>query len=310
MKVIYNCDQVTKSDIALTFGNFDGIHLGHEFVISSLKKISQERKLPSAILTFEPHTSTVLLNKNNFRLISQEYKEELIRSYSIDYLYIIDFDEDFAQVNFDDFISKILIDRYGAKHIVVGENCTFGYKRLGNALTLRKYSEIHGYSLTKLAPLMIDGELCSSSLVRECIQRGKIESANKLLGRAYQISSVVTKGAYRGRKIGFPTINITIEDCMIKPKFGTYYAKAAFSDNNPNWLYGVVNIGMRPTFNDLKKPIAEMHIFDFNEDVYDHKVNVQLLKFIRPEKRFHSIDELTKQINHDILEAYQLKANL
>lgn len=94
----------------------------------------------------------------------------------------------------------------------------------------------------------------------------------------------MTKGACRGREIGFPTINIPIEDCMIKPKFGTYYARVTFPDSNPNWLYGVVNIGMRPTFKDLKKPIIEMHIFDFDEDVYSHKVNIQLLKFIRSEK--------------------------
>uniref|UniRef100_A0A0R3RY10 riboflavin kinase n=1 Tax=Elaeophora elaphi TaxID=1147741 RepID=A0A0R3RY10_9BILA len=103
--------------------------------------------------------------------------------------------------------------------------------------------------------------------------RGKIETANKLLGRPYQIFGITAKGAYRRRKIGFPTINIKIEDCTIKPKFGTYYAKAAFSDINSNWLYGVVNIGVRLTFKDLKKPVVEMHIFDFNKDVYDRKIS-------------------------------------
>ncbi|QKX02007.1 riboflavin biosynthesis protein RibF [Wolbachia endosymbiont of Dirofilaria (Dirofilaria) immitis] len=311
MKVIYDFEQEIKSSVALAFGNFDGVHLGHKFAISSLKKTAQERKLPSAILTFEPHPSTVLFNKNNFRLISQEQKKELISNYNIDYLYIINFNKGFAQVSFNDFISKILIDRYSAKHIVVGESCTFGYNRLGNILILKKRSKTYGYSLAKLEPLMINGKVCSSSLIREHIQKGEIETANKLLGRPYQVSGIVAEGAHRGRKIGFPTINIAIEDCMIKPKFGTYYAKVAFSDiNPPNWLYGVVNIGMRPTFKDLRKPIIEMHIFDFNGDIYDCKVNIQLLKFIRSEKRFHSIDELTKQISHDILKAYQLRANL
>ncbi|WCR59045.1 MAG: Riboflavin biosynthesis protein RibF [Wolbachia endosymbiont of Ctenocephalides felis wCfeF] len=310
MKIIYNCEQEIENNVALTFGNFDGVHLGHELAISTLKKVAQERGLPSAILTFEPHPSTVLFGRNNFRLINQEQKKELISSYGIDHLYIINFNEGFSQINCNDFISKILIGRYSAKHIVVGESCTFGHKRLGNTLTLRKYSEMYGYSLTELEPLIIDGEICSSSSIREYLQKGEIEIANKLLGRPYQVSGIVTKGACRGREIGFPTINIPIEDCMIKPKFGTYYAKAAFPDNNSNWLYGVVNIGMRPTFKDLKKPIVEMHIFDFDKDVYDYKVNIQLLKFIRSEKRFHSIDELAKQINYDILEAYQLRTNL
>ncbi|MGL9689285.1 MAG: riboflavin biosynthesis protein RibF [Wolbachia sp.] len=310
MKIIYNCEQEIKNNVALTFGNFDGVHLGHELAISTLKKVAQERGLPSAILTFEPHPSTVLFGRNNFRLINQERKKELISSYGIDHLYIINFNEGFSQISCNDFISKILIGKYSAKHIVVGESCTFGHKRLGNTSTLRKYSETYGYSLTELEPLIIDGEICSSSSIRKYLQKGEIEIANKLLSRPYQVSGIVIKGACRGREIGFPTINIPIENCMIKPKFGTYYAKAAFSDNSPNWLYGVVNIGMRPTFKDLKKPIVEMHIFDFNKDVYDYKVNIQLLKFIRSEKRFHSIDELIKQINYDILEAYQLRTNL
>lgn len=310
MKIIYDYEQGVENNVVLTFGNFDGIHLGHELAISTLKKAAQERGLPSAILTFEPHPSTVLFGRNNFRLINQERKKELISSYGIDYLYIINFNEGFSQISCNDFISKILIGRYSTKHIVVGGSCTFGHKRLGNTSTLREHSETYGYSLTELEPLIIDGEVCSSSSIREYLQKGETEIANKLLGRPYQVSGIVTKGACRGREIGFPTINIPIEDCMIKPKFGTYYAKAAFSDNSSNWLYGVVNIGMRPTFKDLKKPIVEMHIFDFNKDMYDYKVNIQLLKFIRSEKRFHSVDELTKQINYDILEAYQLRTNL
>ncbi|MEY2393177.1 riboflavin biosynthesis protein RibF [Wolbachia endosymbiont of Tettigetta isshikii] len=310
MKIIYDYEQWVENNVVLTFGNFDGVHLGHELAISTIKKVAQERRLPSAILTFEPHPSTILFGRNNFRLINQERKKELISSYGIDYLYIINFNEGFSQISCNDFISKTLIGRYSAKHIVIGESCTFGHKRLGNTSTLREHSETYGYSLTELEPLIIDGKVCSSSSIREYLQKGETGIANKLLGRPYQVSGIVTKGAYRGREIGFPTINIPIGDCMIKPKFGTYYAKAAFSDNNSNWLYGVVNIGMRPTFKDLKKPIVEMHIFDFNKDVYDYKVNIQLLKFIRSEKRFHSVDELTKQINYDILEAYQLRTNL
>ncbi|APR99169.1 riboflavin biosynthesis protein RibF [Wolbachia endosymbiont of Folsomia candida] len=308
MKIIYDSEQGIGSNIVLTFGNFDGVHLGHTLAISTVKKIAQEKGLSSAVLTFEPHPSTVLANKNNFRLIEPEQKKELISSYGVDYLYIINFNEDFSQISCDDFISKILIGRYNAKHIIVGDNCTFGHKRSGNILTLKKYSEMYGYSLTKLEPLIIDDKICSSSSIREYVQTGGIEVANKLLGRPYQVSGIVTKGACRGREIGFPTINIPIEDCMIKPKFGTYYARVALSDDN--WLYGVVNVGMRPTFKDLKKPIIEMHIFDFNQDLYDRKVKIQLLKFIRPEKKFHSVDELTKQINYDILNVYQLKADL
>lgn len=302
MKIICDSEQGIGSDVVLTFGNFDGVHLGHALAIFAVKKIARERGLPSAVLTFEPHPSTVLINKNNFRLIDQEQKKALISSY----IYIINFNEGFSEISCDDFISKILIGRYNTKHIIVGSNCTFGHQRLGHILTLEKNSEM----MNELEPLIIDDKICSSSSIREYIQKGEIEVANKLLGRPYQVSGVVTKGACRGREIGFPTINIPIEDCMIKPKFGTYHARMALSDEDQSWLYGAVNIGMRPTFKDLKKPIIEMHIFDFNEDLYGHKVKIQLLKFIRSEKKFYSVDELTKQINYDILDIYQLKADL
>ncbi|WP_168463844.1 riboflavin biosynthesis protein RibF [Wolbachia endosymbiont of Ctenocephalides felis wCfeT] len=314
MKIIYDCEQDVKDDVALTFGNFDGVHLGHGFAISTVKKIAQERGLASAVLTFEPHPSTILLSRKNFRLVDQEQKKELISRYDIDYLYIISFNEDFSQISCEDFISKILVSRYNAKHIVVGENCTFGHKRLGDILTLERYSEACGYSLTKLKPLIADGEICSSSVIREHLQKGEMGIANKLLSRPYQVSGIVTKGACRGRELGFPTINIPIEDSMIKPKFGTYYAKVVLTsplgNTEQNWLYGVVNIGMRPTFKDLKKPIVEMYIFDFNEDVYNYRADIQLLKFMRSEKKFHSINELTSQINYDILSVRNLRIDL
>lgn len=309
MKIIYDHDEKIKSDTALTFGNFDGVHLGHEFAIFKIKEIAAEKGIASAVLTFEPHPSTVLHNKNHFRLIDQERKKEIIGNYNIDYLYSIDFNKGFSEVNCGDFIGKVLIEQCSAKHIVVGTNCTFGHKRLGNISTLEEYSKLYGYSLTRLEPLTIDDQICSSSLIREHIQRGEIKFANKLLGRPYQISGIITKGACRGREIGFPTINIPIEDSMIKPKFGTYYAKVTFTDSQ-DWLYGVVNIGMRPTFKDLKKPILEMHIFDFDKDMYSYKANIQLLKFIRSEKKFHSVKELTNQIESDILSVSKLKTNL
>lgn len=310
MYEISNYMNTQKTGIILTFGNFDGVHLGHKLAISTVKKISQETRLPSAVLTFEPHPSSVLFKKNNFKLIDQEQKANLIASHGIDYLYIINFDKGFSEISCDEFISKILVEKYNVRCIVVGKNCTFGCKQSGNISTLRKYSNMYGYSINELDPLMVGDEICSSSLIREYLQNGELNAANRLLGMPYQVSGVVTKGALRGKEIGFPTINIPIEDCMIKPKFGTYYARIAFSNYGQDWLYGVVNVGMRPTFKDLKKPIMEMHIFDFNKDLYSHKVRIQFLQFIRSEKKFHSVDELKKQINCDIIKAYELKTSL
>ncbi|MBV0899530.1 MAG: bifunctional riboflavin kinase/FAD synthetase [Wolbachia endosymbiont of Fragariocoptes setiger] len=296
-----------KNGVVLTFGNFDGIHLGHKLAISITKKISQEMNISSAVLTFEPHTSSVLSKKNHFRLIDHNHKVEMINDAGIDYLYIIDFDKSFSQLNYNDFISEILVKSYNVKHIVVGKNCTFGYKKLGNTFTLKEYAMLYDYTVTELDPLVIDNEVCSSSLIRDHLRCGKIDIANKFLGRPYQISGIVVKGACRGTEIGFPTINILIEDCMIKPKFGTYYARITYK---MEWFYGVVNIGMRPTFQDLKRPILEMYIFNFNKNLYGSNVKIELLSFIRPEKKFFSVNELKKQINSDIVKAHQLEGSL
>ncbi|UWI83346.1 riboflavin biosynthesis protein RibF [Wolbachia endosymbiont of Howardula sp.] len=306
MKVIDNYDQERQyTNIVVTFGNFDGVHLGHQYILSTLKKISRDKGLPSGVLTFEPHPATILFNRKDFRIMNQEQKENLISHYDIDYLYIIHFTKVFSQIKYQDFLSEILIKRYHAQHIIVGEDCTFGHKKLGNILALKQYMKNHEYSLNILPPLIMNQEICSSSLIRNYIRIGEIDIANKLLGRPYQISGIVMKGACRGRIIGFPTINIAIQEEMIKPKFGTYYAKVIYCNHS---LYGVVNVGMRPTCQDLTAPIIEMHILDFNQNIYNDTVYIQFLKFIRSEKKFSALDQLIQQIQDDIIKVRQLKS--
>lgn len=305
MEVIYGYKEYKSKEVALAFGNFDGIHLGHSRVISTVKNLSIEKGIPSAVLTFEPHPASVLLSKKDFRLTDVKQKIELIENYDIDYLYVINFDQNFAKTTPECFIQKVLVNNCKAKYIVTGHECVFGYKRLGSLKLIKDFAVTCGYQVIELNSLAIeDSTVCSSSLIRECLTCGNVELANKLLGRSYCISSTVVRGVGRGRKIGFPTINLNIDDDVIKPKFGVYFARMM---QNDSCFYGLVNIGIRPTFEDFKKPILEMYIFDFNDNLYDDLVKVELLKFLRSEKKFSGVEELKAQINSDVIGARKLK---
>ncbi len=308
MEIIHGYKGYNGEEVVLAFGNFDGVHLGHSHVISTVKNLSIKKKIPTAILTFEPHPATALFNKKDFRLTDLKQKIELIESYNIDYLYVVNFDQDFAKMSPEYFVQEVLVSSCRIKHIVTGHECAFGYKRLGNLKLIKHFSTAYNYHITELDSLVIEENMiCSSSLIRECLVNGNIDLANKLLGRPYNIDGVVAKGVGRGKKIGFPTINLSIGDDMIKPKFGVYFAKVTH-DNN--YFYGLVNIGVRPTFGAFEKPILEMHILDFSGNLYNCAVKIELLKFLRPEKKFDNVEELKKQIYSDIIEAHRFKVSL
>ncbi|WP_339048701.1 bifunctional riboflavin kinase/FAD synthetase [Candidatus Mesenet endosymbiont of Phosphuga atrata] len=305
MEVVYDYKEYKGREVALAFGNFDGVHLGHSHVISAVKSLSVEKGIPSAVLTFEPHPASILFNKKDFRLTDVKQKIEFIKNHSIDYLYIINFDQNFAKMTPECFIQEVLVNNYQAKYIVTGYECVFGYKRLGNLKLIKDFAAICDYKIVELNSLAIeDNTVCSSSLIRECLTCGNTEFANKLLGRPYCMSGTVVRGVGRGKKIGFPTINLNIDDDVVKPKFGVYFAKVV---QNNNHFYGLVNIGVRPTFEDFKKPILEMYIFDFNYNLYDHLVKIEFLRFLRPEKKFSDAEELIAQIRSDVIEARKLK---
>ncbi|AUO55091.1 bifunctional riboflavin kinase/FMN adenylyltransferase [Ehrlichia canis] len=305
MKIIYGYPS-EKSDLSsvLTFGNFDGVHLGHKSIINTVKNISIKEDVASAIITFAPHPAEYLHGRKNFLLLNFEQKIELLQSYEIDYLYIIDFNQSFSQLSPDDFIKDVLVSSCNVKYIVTGHNCFFGYKCLGNVDLLYAYADIYNYEVVQINPVFINDDiLCSSSLIRECLSEGKLDLANKILGRPYQISGKVIRGLARGRIIGFPTINVAIEHML--PKVGVYSACVKIN-NTTTWLNGIVNIGLRPTFGDLNVPILEMHIFDFSDDIYDQYVTIQLLDFIRPERKFDTVDQLKRQINNDIVQVKKI----
>ena len=295
MEVLYGYEG--KEAVVLTFGNFDGIHLGHVRIFSELTQRAAQLSLPSAVLTFSPHTAAFLKQRKNFLLVDFEQKVKLIEACGVDYLYIVEFGQAFARLSPHAFIHDVLVSGCMARHIVVGRDCVFGHKCAGDLKLLELHAAACRYGVTGVLQYVVAGHVCSSSRIRECLQLGDVETANLLLGRRHVISGKVLKGRGRGKLIGFPTLNLSI-DHTVPPKNGVYHARVRFDSDD--WLPGIVNIGTRPTFAEGARPLLEMHIFDFDKDVYGEWANVELISFLRPERKFHDTDQLIQQIAQDI----------
>ncbi|MGN7678209.1 MAG: bifunctional riboflavin kinase/FAD synthetase [Anaplasma sp.] len=298
MKVLHGCEG--ERPVALSFGNFDGVHLGHVSIFAELTQRAKALSLPSAALTFLPHTAVFFRKCENFLLVDFEQKAELIKACGVDYLHVVEFGPEFAQLSPEAFVEDVLIKGCKAQHIVVGENCSFGRKCSGDLAVLQQCAETAGCGVTGVPQYAVDGKVCSSSAIRDCLRRGNIETASALLGRRHIISGKVMRGRGRGRLIGFPTLNLSMGHTVL-PRSGVYYARAKLSGDD-HWLSGIVNIGVRPTFNEDESSILEMHIFDFDRNIYGEKVSVELVNFIRPERKFENVDQLVEQIRKDISE--------
>lgn len=298
MKICYSIEELiayNQSGFTAAIGNFDGIHHGHQTLIKHLKKVSVAKKLPSLIITFHPHSKVFFFPENHFLLTENEEKIELIRALKVDYLIFLQFNEELKNHSAESFVENILIDQIKIKDLVLGENFFFGRNRSGN-LNMLKFYQMH-FKLHEFKLHYIDDKLCASSHIKKLIQMGKIEDANELLGYQYFIEGVVIKGDSRGAQLGFPTANIAIPLDKIIPHHGVY---KVFIEIEGQLYTGIANIGTRPTFNEDSTPLLEVHIFDFNQDIYEKRIKVRFIKFIRDEKKFNSIVDLVSQIKLDI----------
>ena len=280
----------------VAIGNFDGIHLGHKKVISQAKKKAKKYKLPFGLITFEP-MPVMFFNPNiiNHRINSLDQKIEDLKKLKLDFLIIIKFDKSFSSQSAKNFIEKILVKKLKSKFIFVSKNFRFGRKRKGNIITLKNFQKIYEYKTEITAPLKISKKIISSTLIRKKISLGKINEVNKYLGRPWCISGKVIKGERRGRKIGFPTCNIRLNDYKILKK-GVYSVIVETSQFKKK---GIANIGYRPTFNG-QSLLLEVNIFGINKNLYNKLIEVKFIKFIRPEKKFKNLEQLKRQIKIDV----------
>ncbi|MGD8549593.1 MAG: bifunctional riboflavin kinase/FAD synthetase, partial [Desulfobacterales bacterium] len=303
MELVENIDKIEKpyNNAVITIGNFDGVHIGHQALFHEVIEKADAIDGTSIVMTFEPHPVRVLKQNGHPPLITlYEQKLELIESSGIDVLICIPFTMEFAAISAKEFVEDILLARIGMKAIVVGQDYTFGKNRQGNLELLQTYAKTFGFEVIVadwIQTLNKNPDRISSTRTRELVMAGKVAEAQKLLGRNYQIRGVVTTGRNRGgRLLGFPTANIILHDELC-PKTGVYAVTVECGNIRRK---GVANIGYSPTFGDQVFSV-EVHILDFNENIYDRKIRVNFIQRIRDEKKFSNISELSDQIKKDIV---------
>ncbi len=290
---------------AVALGNFDGVHRGHRAVIAEAGRIARSIGAPFGVVTFEPHPRSVFHPEAPpFRLSSFRSKSRWIEPLGADLLYVIHFDLDFARKTPEAFIEEVLVGGLGVRHVVVGDGFRFGHGRTGSPSALASA----GFGLTEMAPVRgADGCEYSSTRIRALLQEGRPEQAAALLGHWWEIEARVETGAQRGRTIGFPTANLKLGD-YLEPAVGVYAVRAGIDEGQATrWVEGVANLGRRPTV-DGRNLLLEVHLFDFAGDLYGKHLRVQLIAFLRPERKFPSFDDLRKQIAIDAQKARDVLA--
>ena len=283
----------------IAIGNFDGIHLGHQKVINEAKKKAKKNKIPFGVMTFEP-VPVMFFNSEikNHRIDSLGQKKNKLKKLKIDFLIIIKFNKNFSSLTAEQFIKKIIYHKTKCKFLYVSKNFKFGNKRKGNIQTLRRHEKMYDFRCLVIKPYSKNKKIISSTLIRKKIASGNIQEANKLLNREWRVEGKVIKGKKRGRKIGFPTCNIKLNDYII-PRLGVYAVKIFGSKFIKK---GISNIGFRPTFNG-KNLLLETNIFGINKKLYNKEISINFKRFIRPEKKFKDLEHLKKQIKIDIKKA-------
>ncbi len=309
MKIYFGTKQIKKrlESPALTIGNFDGVHLGHQALFKKVVELASGRCAHSVALTFDPHPLQVLRPDNPPKLISTfEQKIEQIELAGIDVLICLPFTMELAATTAADFVENILVDTIGIRDLVVGYDYALGKGREGNIEFLGRKGRELGFSTHVVPAVVVDGMIVSSTNVRKLVSQGEMRKVARLLGRYYQIRGIVQKGMQRGGPvIGFPTANLKINSQDLCPRPGVYVVQAIY---DTHCYGGVVNIGVNPTFGDQELR-AEVHIFDFSQDIYGHPLKVNLIQRIRDEKRFPGPEELRAQISRDVEQARAILAS-
>jgi len=284
----------------LTIGNFDGVHLGHQALFQRVKQRAQSLDGESVVMTFHPHPVEVLSPGNGPLFITEHARKlELIEGCTIDTTIVIPFSHEFAAMSAREFVEGILVNKVGVKALVVGYDYRFGKGREGDIEFLRKLGDEHGFEVEAVSGIKMNETVVSSTAIRQFIQEGQLREANALLGRPYEISGTVVKGRDRGgRVLGFPTANICLSR-QAPPKLGVYVVRV---EVNGKIYGGAANLGYNPTFGDTDLSV-EVHILDFNEDIYGKPVTIHFLERLRDEKRFSGPVELTEQIRKDVQKA-------
>jgi riboflavin kinase/FMN adenylyltransferase len=292
-----------QRETLLTIGVFDGVHLGHKLLISKLVDLAAKQNLLSGVVTFRQHPRTLLSPRTKLLyLITFAEREQLLKNEGVDIVAALSFDRELAKLSARDFVS--LLKKYlKISGLVIGPDFALGRNREGNADTLRSLGEEMGFSVTVVAPMKINGEMASSTAIRQALADGDMEKVTRLLGRPFSLQGKVTEGEHQGTGLGFPTANLSIDAKMAIPPDGVY-ATRAYIDGQE--FQAMTNIGRRPTFGDSNERTIESYILNYNQDIYGKEVKIEIIQRLREEKRFNSTEELKKQIAEDVKQGAEI----
>ena len=286
---------------ALTIGNFDGVHLGHQAMLAELKRAAGRLGVPACVLTFEPHPREFFApDQAPTRLTSLREKLELLADCGIEQVHLCRFDYRFAQITAEEFIERVIAHGLGARWLLAGDDFRFGARRAGDLVMLKQIAPRFGMELSAMASVMQDGERVSSTAVRKALAAGELARAERLLGRAYSISGRVVRGDGLGRKLGFPTANVQMKHNR-PPLTGIFAVRLHGAASGP--LRGVASLGVRPTVKQQGTPVLEVHALDFDGDLYRRHVRVEFLSKFRDEEKYADLATLTRKIALDVEDA-------
>lgn len=287
----------SENKTIVTIGTFDGVHIGHQKILKKITQIANEENYESVVLTFFPHPRMVLQQDNSIKLLNTICeKEKLFENIGIDHLIIHPFDEEFSKLSAEDFVKKILVDQLNIQKIVIGYDHRFGKDRSANLDDLIEFGIKYNFEVEQISAEEINNNAVSSTKIRNSLLDGDIETANSYLGYPYNFTGTVVKGKQLGRTIGFPTANISIEEeYKLLPKNGVYIVQTCVEGMD---YFGMMNIGTRPTIDGTTQSV-EVYILDFGKEIYNTKLTISVLKFIREEKKFESFEHLKEQIEKD-----------
>lgn len=281
----------------VTIGTFDGVHIGHQKIIKRLIGLGEQAHLKSVILTFFPHPRMVLQKDSGIKLINTlKERGAILEALGLDYLLVKKFTKAFSRLSAEDFVKTILVDKLHAKKVIIGYDHRFGRNRNADINDLKKFGDIYGFEVEEISAQDINDVAVSSTKIRKALEEGDIAKANAYLGYPFMLTGKVVKGKALGRQIDYPTANIKIpEDYKLIPKHGAYIVRSTI---NNHIVYGMMNIGFNPTVEGDEETI-EVHFFNFNKNIYNKTIQIDLLHRLRDEQKFESVEALKTQLETD-----------
>jgi len=306
MKIIRSVKGLSLNyNTAVTIGNFDGVHIAHQKIITKLTRVARLNKLKSLVITFEPYPQEFFLKSEDFKISSFKEKYKLLENLDVDYLLVLKFNQNFSKIKAHDFVKDILVNKLKTKYILIGDDFKFGYLRQGNFNLLKAQENKYGFKVADFQRVSFNLEdeniRISSTNIRELLKSGHLKLGSKLLGRNFGVLGKVIKGQGLGRKIGFPTANIFIKDKKLIQLSGIFAVKVKINDNV---VFGAASWGVRPTVNsEDNKSVLEVFLFDYSKDIYGKEIYVEFVDKIRDEKKFADLEELKLNIEDDVKKA-------